>query len=98
MHAIEKSLSLICNAKAATEVEDGIVIFQWEGAEKFLQFHKAIADFCWVAFVEFGIGLVQLFQDAFTIAVTGIKGVGVYVSFQPFCNITHVGISLLSVV
>ena len=34
--------------------------------------------------------------EDFAIAVTGVKGVGVYIFFQPLCNIIHVGTSWLA--
>ena len=40
------------------------------------------------------IGLVQLIQHSFAIAIAGIKGLGSYVGIQPLCNILYVSTPL----
>ena len=44
----------------------------------------------------FCVGLVKLIQDSFTVAVTGIKGMSIYVGFQPNCDLIHGGTSWLA--
>ena len=78
------------SAELTTEVPHGIVIIQGQTAQEVIQFFEAVADLRWIGFVGFGVGLVQLIQDGFAIAVTGVKGVGVYVGVEPLCNILHV--------
>ena len=46
----------------------------------------------------FCVGLVDLIQYGFAIAITRIKGMGVYVCFQPLCDLIPVGTSLLFVI
>ena len=72
LQSIDKSFSLICTTQAAAEVKYGVVIFQWEVAEIFLQFLEAFADLRWVGFVGFCVGLVKLIQDSFAIGVAQI--------------------------
>ena len=59
----------------------------------FFQFLKAYADFRWVGFVGFCVGLVELIQDGVTVAVTGIEWVGLYVGFQSLGDVIHGGTS-----
>ena len=66
---------LIVGTKAAAEVEDGIIVFQWQMSQQVIQFSEAIPDIRWVGFVGFLIDLVQLVQDGFAVAVAGVKGV-----------------------
>lgn len=80
----------ISAAKAATEIEDGVVVLQGEGTEEFFQFLETISDFRWIAFVGFCVGLVQLIQDGFAITITGVEGMSCYVGIQPLCNILHI--------
>ena len=40
----------------------------------------------------------KLIQDGFTIAITGIEGMGFHVCFQLLCDLIHVGTSLPFVV
>ena len=94
LQAIDKGFAFIRTAQSATEVKNCVVICQWEIAEIFFQVFESVADFRRVGFVGFCVGLVQLIQDGFAIIVTGIKGVGFYVSFQPLNNLIHVGTSL----
>ena len=67
LEAVEESFVFIGTTEAAAEIENGIIIFQRKGAEKFFQFLKSFADFQWVGFVGFCVGLVQLIQDGFAI-------------------------------
>ena len=78
--AIKKGFMFVSRAEAATEVENGIVIFQWQMSQQVIQFPEAIPDVRWVRFMGFLIGLVKLVQDSFAIAVTKINRVGIYVS------------------
>ena len=82
------------SAELAAEVEDGVVVVKGEGAEEFLQLLEAVPDIRWVGFVGLGIGLVQLIQDGFAIAVTGVEGMGGYVGVEPLCNLVHISTPL----
>ena len=75
---------LIGCTQAAAEGKDGIVIAQWQRLKKTLQFLETLADFWWIGFVGFGIGLVELVENGFRIAVPGIKGMVACVGFQYF--------------
>ena len=75
---------LIGGAEAAAEVKDGIIIAQWQGFKKTLQFLEALADFGWIGFVGFGIGLVELVENGFSVVVPAIKGMVACVGFQCF--------------
>ena len=75
---------LIGRTQAAAEVKDSVVIVQGQSFQKTLQFLKTLADLRWIGFVGFGIGLVELVENGFSIAVPGIKGMVVRVGFQCF--------------
>ena len=94
LETIDKSFMFIGATEATTEVEDGIVIFKREGAEEFFQFLESVADLRWVGFVGFCVGLVELIQYGFAIAIAGIKVMGSYVVIQPLCNIFHISTPL----
>ena len=68
-------------AQAAAEVKDCIVIAQWKRFQKTLQFLEALADFWRIRFVGFGIGLVKLVENGFSVVVSGIKGMVACVGF-----------------
>lgn len=78
--AVMEGFSLVCGAQSAAEGKDGIVIVQGQGFQETLQFLETIADFRWVGFVGFGIGLVELIENGFSVAVPGIKGMVAYKS------------------
>ena len=82
--AVTEGFFLVSCAQAAAEDKDGIIIAQWQGFQKILQFLEALADFRWIGFVGFGIGLVELVENGFNIAVPGIKGMVACVGFQCF--------------
>ena len=82
--AVAEGFFLIGCTQAAAEVKDGVVVTQWQGLQKTLQLLEALADFRWIGFVGFGIGLVELAQNGFTITVPGIKGMIACVGFQCF--------------
>ena len=84
--------------KVVAEVEDSVVIFRQQGAGEPFQFVKSVVDLRWVGFMRFRIGQVKLILDGFTIAVSGIKRVSIYVSFQMLSNLIYVGSSSLSVI
>ena len=85
---------LISDAEAAAEGEDGVVILQGEVTEELFQFSNSFADFRWITFVGFCVGLVKLIQDGFAIAIAGVKGMGGYVGIQPLYNILHISTPL----
>ena len=70
--------------QTATEVKDGVVIVQGKGFQKRLQFFETLADFRWVGFVGFAIGLVELVENGFSIAAPRVKGMVACVGFQCF--------------
>ena len=72
------------DAKAVTEIEDGVIIVQGQRFQEGLQFGVSGPNFRWVGLVGFGIGLVDLIQDSGTVTVTGIKGMFVNILFQGF--------------
>ena len=55
---------------------------------------ESVADFRWITFVGFCVGLVKLIRDGFTITVTGVERVGGYVGVKPLCSILHIGTPL----
>ena len=82
--AVTEGFFLVGCAQAVAEVKDGIIIAQWQGFQKILQFLEALADFWRIRFVGFGIGLVKLVENGFTIAVPNIKWMVACVSIQCF--------------
>jgi len=85
MRSIEQTVAegffLVGCAQAAAEIKDGVVIAQGQGFKETLQFLKTFADLWWIGFVGFGIGLVELVENGFRIAVPGIKGMVACVGF-----------------
>ena len=79
--AVAEGFFLVCGTKTAAEVKDGIVIVEGQGFQETLQFLETIADFGWIGFVRFCIGMVELVENGFTIAVPGIKGMVACVGF-----------------
>ena len=84
----------VSGAELATEAPYGIIILQRYVAQKVVQFLKAVAYLRRVGFMGFCVSLVQLVEDGFAIAVTGVKGVGVYVGVEPLCNLIHISTPL----
>ena len=84
--AVAEGFFLVGGAQAATEVKDGIVIVQGQGFQKTLQFFETLADFRRIGFVGFAIGLVELIQNGFSVAVPRIKRMVACVGFQCFGN------------
>lgn len=81
-----KGFALVGGAEAAAQVKDGVVIVQGKGFQKRFQFFETIADFWWIGFVGFAIGLVELIQNGFSIAAPRVKGMVVRIDFQCFGN------------
>ena len=79
--AVAEGFFLVGGTQAAAEVKDGVVIVQGQGFQETLQFPETLADFQRIRFVGFGIGLVELIQDGFGIAVPRIKGMVVRIGF-----------------
>ena len=77
---------LVGGAEAAAEIKDGIVIVQGQGFQETLQFLETLADFQWIGFMGFAIGLVELIQNGFAIAAPGVKGMVARIGFQCFGN------------
>ena len=82
--AVAEGFFFIGCAQVAAEVKDSIVIVQGQGFQKTLQFFEALADLRRIGFVGFGIGLVELVENGFRVAVPGIKGMVACVGFQCF--------------
>ena len=78
--AVAEGFFLVGCTQTATEVKDSVVIVQGQVFQETLQFLEALADFWWIGFVRFGIGLVELVENGFSIAVPGIKGLVACVS------------------
>lgn len=96
MNAIIKSFAFIRDAEATAEVKNCVVVVQGEFTEELFQFLKSLADLWWIGFVGLCVGLVQLIQNCFTIAITEIKGMSIYVSFQLICDLIYDGTSWLA--
>lgn len=77
---------LVGGTKAAAEVKDGVVIVQRQGFQKRLQFFETVTDFRRIGFVGFAIGLVELIQNGYDVAVPGVKWMVVRIGFQCFGN------------
>ena len=84
LQAVMEGFPLVGGAEAAAEIKDGIVIVQGQGFQETLQFLEALADFRWVGFVGFGIGLAELVKNSFTITIPRIKWMVACVGFQCF--------------
>jgi len=69
----------ISGAEAAAEVEDCVVIIERQCAKEVFQRFESLTDLRWVAFVGLCVGLIQLIQDSFVVAVAGVKGMSFYV-------------------
>ena len=78
---VAEGFFLVGSTQAAAEVKYGVVIVQGQGFQETLQFLEALADFRWVGFVGFCVGLVELIENSFSIAIPGIKGMVVRVGF-----------------
>ncbi len=65
---------LVGGTQAAAEVKYGIVVVQGQGFRERLRFLEALADLRRGRFVGFGIGLAELIQNGFVVAVPRIKG------------------------
>ena len=61
--AVAEGFFLVGVTQTAAEVENGIVVAQWQGFQETLQLLEALADFRWIGFVGFGIGLVKLVEN-----------------------------------
>ena len=80
--AVAEGFFLVGCTQAAAEIKDSIVIVQGQGFQETLQFLETIADFRWVGFVGFGIGLVELVKNRFTITIPRIKWMVACVGFS----------------
>ena len=81
---VAEGFFLVGCTQTAAEVKDGVVIVQGQGFQETFQFLKAFADFGRIGFMGFGISLVELVENGFSIAVPGIKGMVACVGFQCF--------------
>ena len=79
--AVAEGFFLVGCTQAAAEAKDGSIIAQWQGFQETLQLLEALADFRRIGFVGFGIGLVELVENSFGIAVPSVKGMVVCVGF-----------------
>ena len=70
----------------AAEMEDGVVIAQVQGVQKVLKLPETLTDSRRIGFVGFGVGLVDLIEYGFCIAVPRIKGMAAHVGSQCFGN------------
>ena len=59
--------------EAATEVEYGIIIFQWQISQQVIQFPEAIPDIRRIRFMGFLIGPEQLIQHRSVFRIAGVK-------------------------
>lgn len=87
--AVAEGFFLVGRTQAAAEVKNGVVIVKGQGFQETLQFFEALADFWRIRFVGFGIGLVKLVENGFTIAVPNIKWMVACVSIQCFGKGLH---------
>ena len=77
---------LVDGAEAAAQVKNGVVIVQGKGFQKRFQFFETLADFWWIGFMGFAIGLVELIQNGFSVAAPRVKGMVARIGFQCFGN------------
>ena len=80
---------LVCSTEATTEVEDGIIIFQWQMSQEIIQLTETIPDVRQVGFMGFLIDLVQLIQDGLAVTFAWVKGMCFDIDFQPPGDIIH---------
>ena len=73
MEAVDKGFVFVGGAKAAAEVEDGVVVVQGERFQKGFQFLEAVPDPRWVLLVGFCVGSVKLIQHRRAIRIVGIE-------------------------
>ena len=71
--AVAECFFLVCCTQAAAEGKYCVVIVQGQGFQETLQLLETFADLWRIGFVGFGIGLVKLIENGFTIAVPNIK-------------------------
>ena len=81
---VAEGFFLVGCTQTAAEVKDGVVIDQGQGFQETFKFLETLADSRWIGFVGFGISLVKLVENGFSIAVPGIKGMVACVGFQCF--------------
>ena len=72
--AVTEGFFLVGCAQAAAEVKDSVIIVQGQSFQKTLQFLETFADFGWIVFVGFCVGLIELIENSYSVAVPGIKG------------------------
>ena len=76
MEAVEECFVLVSSTETTAEIADSVVVAQRQGVQKFLQFLKTVTDFSRIALVGFSIGLVELIQDGFAIAIAKNERMG----------------------
>ena len=74
--AIAESFAFVGTAQAAAEVEYCIVIIQRQYTQILLQFLEPVTNFLGIALMGFSIGLVELIQNCFAIAIAESKRIG----------------------
>lgn len=84
LETVKESFVFVGCTQAAAEVKDGIVVVQGQRFQEALQLLETFADFRRVGFVGFCVSLVELVENSFSIAVSGIKGIVACVGFQCF--------------
>ena len=58
LQTIQEGFPFVFAAQTAAEIEDGVIISQRQGVQKYLQFLESIVDFLRVTFVGLRIGQV----------------------------------------
>ena len=85
MRAVEQPVAegffLVGYTQVTAKVKDGIVIAQWQSFQETLQLLETFADFGRIGFMGFGIGLVELVENGFSITIPVIKEMVVCVGF-----------------
>ena len=79
--AVAEGFFLVGGTQAAAEIKDGVVIAQGQGFKETFQFLETLADLGRIGFVGFGISLVKLVENSFSVAAPGIKGMVACVGF-----------------
>ena len=67
LETIDVSLLIEGDTQLADQTEKVVVIVYGQRFEKVSQLGEDFLNLRWVAFVGFGVGLIQLFQDTLTI-------------------------------
>jgi len=74
LQAVQKGLAFICTAQATTQIENCVVIIQWQYTQILLQLLESITNLLGIVLMGFCIGMVELIQYRLTIRIARVKG------------------------